>query len=406
MAKKPGFFGTVSSLVGIPFLMVLGNSILIPLLPQIQSDLQISDFQANLFITLFSVPAGVTIPIVGFISDRFGRKVVLIPALITYALGGIVSGLAPVFFDNPFGVMLGGRVIQGIGAAGTAPVAMALVGDLFTSAQRSKVLGILEASNGFGKVLSPILGSLIGLFMVWFSVFYIYPVIAIPVVLLLAFIVKESKAKQNKQSFKKYLAGVGETFKNKGVSLILSFLAGMIALFILFGVLSYISDVLEERHGIINLRKGFILAVPVLFMTITSVVSGIVLKKKNLIYKVFVIIGMAILTVAMTLGAFFSNFIVLLVLISLMGIGVGMTLTSLNTMVTSCTKVAKRGAITCFYGSVRFFGVAAGPPIFSILEKRGSLILFLVPAVTVLLIGILSTIFINQNKMLEFQQEQ
>lgn len=406
MSKSKGTFGIISSLVGIPFLMVLGNSILIPLLPQIRSSLGVSGFQANLFITLFSVPAGITIPIVGFISDRFGRKVVLIPALIIYALGGVISGLAPVFWDKPYMVMLAGRIVQGIGAAGTAPVAMALVGDLFTSSQRSKVLGFLEASNGFGKVLSPILGSLVGLFLIWYSVFYIYPVIAIPVLLLLIFIVKEPKKARDKQSFKKYLSGIGETFKNKGGSLIVSFLAGMVALFILFGVLSYISDVLEDRHGIKNLKKGFILAIPVLAMTITSVLSGIILKKKNLIYKIFVVVGMATLTLSMTLGAFFSNFIVLIILISLMGIGVGMTLTSLNTMVTSCTKIIKRGAVTCFYGSVRFLGVAIGPPVFSLLEDKGSLILFLVPAAIVFLIGILSLIFINQNKMLEFQQEQ
>ncbi len=404
-SSKPAF-GVISSLVGIPFLMVLGNSILIPLLPRIRSQLVISDFEANLFITLFSIPAGITIPILGFLSDRFGRKIILIPALITYALGGLVSGLAPLFMANPFGVMLAGRVIQGIGAAGTAPVAMTLVGDLFTSADRSKVLGFLEASNGFGKVISPILGSLVGLFMLWYTVFYIYPVIAIPVILLLAFIVKEPKSQRAKQSFKNYLSGIGETFKNKGFSLIVSFLAGMIALFILFGVLSYISDILEERHGIVDLMKGFIIAVPVLVMTIVSLLSGIILKNGKLIYKIFVIAGMGILTVSMVVGAFFENFIVLIVLISLMGLGVGMVLPSLNTMVTSCTKTAKRGAVTCFYGSVRFLGVAAGPPVFSLLEKTGNLVLFLVPASIALIIGILSIIFVDHKKMLEFQQEQ
>ena len=406
MAKNKGTFGIVSSLVGVPFLMVLGNSILIPLLPQMQSDLGISKVQANLFITLFSVPAGITIPIVGFISDRFGRKIVIIPALIIYAIGGLVSGIAPLFMSEPFTIMLAGRVIQGIGAAGTAPVAMTLVGDLFSSTQRSKVLGILEASNGFGKVMSPILGSLIGLFMTWYFVFYIYPVIAIPVVLLLAFIVKESKSAKNQQSIKNYISGIGDTFKNKGFSLAVCFLAGMVALFILFGVLSYISDVLEVRHGIVNLTKGFILAIPVFIMTIASILSGMLLKKKNLIYKIFIIVGMTILTISMAIGAFFENFIILIVLISLMGLGVGMTMTSLNTMVTSSTKIAKRGAVTCFYGSVRFFGVAFGPPVFSMLDKRGSMILFLVPASIALITAILSIIFVDQNKMLEFQKDK
>ena len=46
---------------------------------------------------------------------------------------------------------MAGRVLQGIGATGTAPIAMALSSDIFTSSDRSKSLGLLEASNGLGK---------------------------------------------------------------------------------------------------------------------------------------------------------------------------------------------------------------------------------------------------------------
>ena len=49
--------------------------------------------------------------------------------------------------------------MQGIGAAGTTSMAMALTGDLFKGGEQSKVLGLVEASNGLGKVVSPIIGS-------------------------------------------------------------------------------------------------------------------------------------------------------------------------------------------------------------------------------------------------------
>ena len=65
---------TLASLAGVPLIMVLGNSMLIPVLPKMKSALDISQFQVSLVITLFSVPAGLVIPIAGFLSDRISRK--------------------------------------------------------------------------------------------------------------------------------------------------------------------------------------------------------------------------------------------------------------------------------------------------------------------------------------------
>src|SRR5699024_6212452 len=85
---------------------------------------------------------------------------------------GLLAGFAAASF-NSYAWLIVGRIVEGIGAAGTAPIAMALAGDLFKGGEQSSVLGIIEASNGFGKVLSPILGSLFGL-LVWYSVFFAF----------------------------------------------------------------------------------------------------------------------------------------------------------------------------------------------------------------------------------------
>ncbi len=53
---------------------------LIPVLPTIQSDLKISPLQVSLLITLFSIPAGIIIPLSGILSDRYGRKRVIAPS--------------------------------------------------------------------------------------------------------------------------------------------------------------------------------------------------------------------------------------------------------------------------------------------------------------------------------------
>ncbi|MDP3050708.1 MAG: MFS transporter, partial [Eubacteriales bacterium] len=155
---------TLVALSSVPFVMVLGNSMLIPILPEMQRALEISSFQASLVITLFSVPAGIIIPLSGFLSDYFSRKVVIIPALILYGIGGLIAGGAALIdTEASYAILLAGRIIQGIGAAGTAPIAMALTGDIFKAQARAQALGVIEAANGVGKVVSPVLGAAVGL---------------------------------------------------------------------------------------------------------------------------------------------------------------------------------------------------------------------------------------------------
>lgn len=75
-------------LCGVPFVMVLGNSMLIPVLPQMKKAMALSQFQVGLIVTFFSIPAGILIPLAGFLSDRCARKPIMVPALFVYGLGG------------------------------------------------------------------------------------------------------------------------------------------------------------------------------------------------------------------------------------------------------------------------------------------------------------------------------
>ena len=109
----------------VPFIMVLGNSMLIPVFTNIKQDLQINQLQANLLISYFSFPAAILIPFLGFLSDRIGRKKILIPSLILYGIGGAISGFSGMILNDPYNYILFGRLIQGIGAAGTSPATSA-----------------------------------------------------------------------------------------------------------------------------------------------------------------------------------------------------------------------------------------------------------------------------------------
>lgn len=396
--KKESIWKLIA-LSGVPLIMVLGNSMLIPVFPEMQKAMGISKMQAGLTITLFSLPAGLAIPVMGFLADKYGRKPIIIPALILYAIGGLVSGLAPIL-GKSYPLLLAGRVIQGLGASGTGPIAMALVGDIFTSSERTKALGTLEAANGLGKVVSPILGAAIAL-IIWYALFFVYALLAIPVAILIWFLIKEPKPQNQNQAVTAYVNKIKSIFQQKGKALAGSYFAGSVVLLVLFGILSYLSDVLEKSYGLTGITKGFALAVPVLAMSSTSFIAGRYLEKQLGKMKLFVIVGLAMVTVSMSAIGLLTTDPVFFGGVVIMGIGTGLVLPAVNTLVTSSVRLEERGGITALYGSVRFIGVALGPPAFDLLLGSGKSIMFLGGGGLAALATLIGFWLIDENLLLE-----
>ncbi|NLZ53919.1 MAG: MFS transporter [Thermoanaerobacteraceae bacterium] len=389
----------------VPFIMVLGNSMLIPVLPKIKKAVYINQFQVGLMVTAFSVPAGIVIPLAGILSDQIGRKKVMAPALIVYGVGGILAGVASMIFEKPFWGIMAGRIIQGIGAGGTYQLAMAMAGDVFKTQERVLALGLLEASNGLGKVVSPILGAGFALIS-WYFPFFAYGFLAIPIGLAIWLLVNE-KAEFKNQPFQNYVNAIKEIFKNKASGLLASFFAGMVALFSLFGISSLYSDILEKDFGILGIKKGLVMAGPVFVMATLSFVLGIILEKaKNKGLKIFVMTGLVFIICGQGLFLLLQGMWPKFASLVLLGAGVGLVMTPVNTLVTGSCSTKRRGIITCLYGSLRFFGVAIGPPLYGLSEKYG-----IVPTVAVMSIApiislIASIMFINIKKIIQQDNSQ
>ena len=388
---------TIVAIGSIPLILVLGNSMLIPILPQMSKELGISQFQVSLVITAFSVAAAISIPILGYLSDRFSRKAIIIPALTLYGVGGLLAGIAAAWFDNAFTWIMAGRIMQGIGAAGTAPIAMALTGDLYQGSKQSKVLGLVEASNGFGKVVSPIIGSLLAL-LFWYASFFAFPLFCLISILLTLFFVKEKKQKKEPPPVSQYAKGLMTVFKNEGRWLFTAYLAGATCLFTLFGILFYLSDVLETTYNTDGVLKGAILAIPLLFMTTTSYITGSKIGKKMPLMKKLIVLGLFLMTVSFSTLVFFESLTPFISILVLSSIGTGLVLPCINSFITGSVSAEKRGFVTSLYGSVRFLGVAIGPPIYGALMawSRGGM--FFITAGLTLIVGLLCMLLIRVPK--------
>jgi MFS transporter, ACDE family, multidrug resistance protein len=366
----------ILSLSSIPLVMTLGNSMLIPVLPSMEKKLSISSFQTSMVITVYSIVAIFLIPVAGYLSDHIGRKKVIIPSLIIAGLGGLLSGWAAWKLDNAYWLILVGRALQGVGAAGAAPIVLPLVGDMFKNDDDvSSCLGLIETSNTFGKVLSPILGAVLA-GVIWFLPFFSFPVFCFISVILVMFLVKCPEPSKP-IPFKQFFINVKKTFTEKGKWLYAIFFIGGILMLVLFGILFYLSEIFETKYGIKDIKKGLFLALPLGALCLSSFIAGKVIKKNKVLMK-WLTFGGIIAAALSILALWFSIklwFMISMFLIA--GVGIGIGLPCLDALITEGIEKEERGTISSIYSSMRFIGVAAGPPIIALLMKGATYWIFI-----------------------------
>ena len=359
----------VLSISSIPLVMTLGNSMLIPVLPVMESEIGISPFQSSMIITIYSIVAILLIPLAGFLSDHIGRKKVIIPSLIITAIGGLISAWAGWKMDNPYSIILIGRALQGVGAAGAFPIVLPLVGDMFkTDEEVSSSLGLIETSNTLGKVLSPILGSFLAGF-VWFIPFFSIPIFCLVSVLLMWFLVKTPNKRQEPIPFKTFMDNIKDTFKNNWKWLYAVFIIGIILMLVLFAVLFYLSDTFEKVYDVKGVKKGLFLAIPLGALCLASYITGKFIKENKVLMKWITFSGIVLLAVSIVMLSFSQAMWLMLTLFVLSGIGIGVGLPCLDAFITSGIAKEERGTVSSIYSSMRFIGVAAGPPIMALMMK-------------------------------------
>lgn len=378
----------VLSISSIPLVMTLGNSMLIPVLPVMENKLGISPFQSSMIITIYSIVAIILIPIAGFLSDHIGRKKVIIPSLMISAIGGLISAWAGWKMEDPYGIILIGRALQGVGAAGAFPIVLPLVGDMFKSDEDvSSSLGVIETSNTLGKVLSPILGAFLA-GIIWFVPFFSIPVFCLISILLMLFLVKTPNKRQKPIPFKKFISNIKKTFKNNWKWLYAVFIIGIILMFVLFAVLFYLSDILEKVYEVRDVKKGLLLAIPLGGLCIASYITGKIIKENKVLMKWITFGGIVLLSGSIAVLSFSKDMWFMIWLFLAGGIGIGVALPCLDAFITSGIEKQERGTVSSIYSSMRFIGVAAGPPLMAIMMKHTENSLFYILAALSIVAGI------------------
>ncbi|HSJ65568.1 MAG TPA: MDR family MFS transporter [Gemmatimonadaceae bacterium] len=136
--------------------------------PAIQRDLQIAPALYAWLTTAYLVAATVMLPIYGKLSDRFGRKPILLAGVSIFLTGSLLCGIAP-----DARILIAARGVQGLGAAALFTTTYAVIADLFPPAARGRYMGLVSAVMGLASVIGPLAGGVITDTFGWHWVFFI-----------------------------------------------------------------------------------------------------------------------------------------------------------------------------------------------------------------------------------------
>jgi len=149
------------------FLGALDQTIVGPALPTIVTQLQGNDIYVWA-VTIYLLTSTISVPVWGKLSDLYGRKPMFMIGIIIFLVGSALSGLSQNMTQ-----LIGFRGLQGIGAGSLFPIALAVIGDLFTPAERGKYQGLFGAVFGIAFIVGPLVGGFLTENIGWHWIFYV-----------------------------------------------------------------------------------------------------------------------------------------------------------------------------------------------------------------------------------------
>ena len=326
---------------------LVGFGIVVPILGRYAERFGASGLQVGLMFASFSVAQMVFAPILGRISDKVGRKPVIVFSLVGTAVGSFVTGAAGALW-----VLFLGRLIDGASGASVA-VAQGAVADIAPPEQRARLMGMMGAAFGIGFVVGPALGGLAALggpHVPFYLAGTIAAVNAVAAMIRLPETKPDTSHITEKSQRGSALSPALKRFALVGFLSMLGF-AGFEATFSIWGQKQF--GFTEGSASIVFVFVG---------VTLVAVQGGLIgpLTEK-LGSRKLIRIGLSLVAVGLLLLGVTTTWPLLFVALFLLSIGQGVSGPSGGALVAEIAPVERRGEAIGYQQSTAAFGRVAGP---------------------------------------------
>jgi len=329
---------------------VLGVSSITPILPRVAELFHRTPQNVALLIVAFTLPGVLFTPLMGVMGDRVGRKKVLVPSLVLFAVAGAACGLA-----RDFETLLALRFLQGAGSAALGAINVTLLGDLYKGTERAAAMGYNASVLSVGTGIYPAVGGALAV-LGWYYPFFL-PVLALPVALAVVLVLNNPEPKVT-GSLAEYIRVTLKAIWHPQVLVL--FATSVVTFVLIYGsFLAYFPFLLEESFNASPVFIGFVMSATSVATAFASFwVGGLAHRFGS---RALVKTGFALYVLSLVLLPLAHNLWALSVPVLLFGIANGLNVPSILTVLNNYAPSEFRAAFMSMNGMVLRLGQTLGP---------------------------------------------
>ncbi len=344
----------------------LSLTILIPVIYLYGRQFGLNDFQTSLLFSVYSVAQFFATPVIGKLSDRFGRKPLLVLSLLGTVIANLIAGTASVAW-----VLFFARFLDGI-TGGNASVAQAVISDVTTPENRARGFGINGAAFGLGFVLGPVI-SLLAQQVSLGAAFLVSSVIALFALLITIFFLPESHPAKGTEQADLFDLGLANLIKSLalpkvGILLMINFLIGTTFTIFTYAFQPYFIQVLGQTNESLTLM---FLTFGVLGVLMQTWGISVLTRKFNLVYILF--LGLFIRSISFLMMPIWANVVYFVSVTILFSLFNSLVQPMINSLISLNSKPEDQGTVLGINASYLSISNAVGPVIAGLLIHAADL---------------------------------
>jgi len=349
----------------IAFINALSYTVLIPIIYLYGKQFGLNDFETSLLFAIYSLAQFFATPVIGKLSDRFGRKPLLVISLLGTVIANYMAGIAATA-----GILFFARFLDGI-TGGNVSVAQAVISDVTTPATRAKAFGIFGASFGLGFILGPVI-SLLAQEISLGASFIASAAFAFVGLVITIFFLPETLKKEDRSTGNVFDLGLdklitGLFIPKIGILLVINFLIGTTFTMFTYAFQPYFLTVLKQTNQTLTLMFLLFGVLGVIMQT-----SGIsILNRKYSVVNIL-LLGIFVRSLCFLLMPVIPNIIYFVVVAILFASLNSVVQPMISTLITLNAKPEEQGIVIGLNSSYLSISNAIGPILAGVLVNQSN----------------------------------
>lgn len=334
----------------ITLISVMGVSSITPILPEISRVFGVTPNEAGWLVAAFTLPGVFLTPCFGLLSDHFGRKRILIPSILVFA----IAGHACAYADN-FSQLLILRMIQGAGVASLSAINITLIGDMYDGNKRATAMGYNSGFISTAAAAYPVIGGALAL-IGWRYPFAL-PLIGFPIALAIVLWLKNPEPGTSDR-FATYMGKLWRSLMQRGTGAML--FSSLVGFVLLYGPLvTFMPFLLEDKFDASSARIGAVMAACAVGSAVASIFVGRLMRRfrgRHILIAAFFLMGLATAMIPFVGGIW-----AVAAAVAALGAAHGIGISVVQVRLSETGEPAQRGALMALNATMFRLGQTIGP---------------------------------------------